>query len=256
MVKKYFLILLSLFSGAILEAQLIGDMISERECNTISTNILFLGVLQVETGYSYLGDKEEGVERSLMDYNTTLIRVGIKNGTELRFKAAYSGYSENSFDKEGFSPIQLGVKTKLVTSKNGSPDIAIIGTIIPSKIGSDFFRNDYWGFDVIGAFRWKLRKKLLLTTNAGVMTDSDFSDFTVPFSAALGFSLGYKLNGSLEFISEFDKNEPKVSCGYGMIYKQSNDFQFYGYCGKGINDAANDWSFNVGLSFRFGPLFR
>lgn len=240
-----------------LPAQVLGDMITDRPDKTESALTVPKGILQIETGFHYEGDRESGVKVSFFNLNTTLFRLGVTDGFELRLEGAYSKLSLNGNGVTGMSPVKIGFKSQVSTSNGSSPDIAIVGGLVPANSGSRHFSDEHWSFDVTGAFGWSLPKKLDLGANIGLVTDTEFQSFQVPVSTALGFPIDYKLGGFVELIGVFQKSDDtQISGATGLTYKQNTDLQFDIYIGKGINKPANDWYFGFGLSWRMGPLFR
>lgn len=238
-------------------AQSLGDMSSDRKTHTKTAVVLPKGIVQIETGFHYDGDRENGVKTAIYNINSTLLRLGVTDGFEFRFEGAYSKLSVNGNGVTGMSPVKIGFKSQVATSNGSSPDIAIVGGLVPANSGSRHFSDEHWSFDVTGAFGWSLPKKLDLGANVGFVTDMEFQSFKVPVSTALGFPIDYKLGGFVELIGVFQKSDDtQISGATGLTYKQNTDLQFDIYIGKGINKPANDWFFGFGLSWRMGPLFR
>lgn len=238
-------------------AQSLGDMSSDRKTHTKTAMALPKGIIQIETGFHYEGDRESGVKVSFFNLNTTLLRLGVTDGFELRLEGAYSKLSVNGNGVAGMSPVKIGFKSQVATSNGSSPDIAIIGGLVPANSGSRHFSDARWGVEALSAFGWSLPKKLDLGANIGFVTDTEFQSFQVPVSGALGFPIDYKLGGFVELIGVFQKSDDtQISGATGLTYKQSTDLQFDIYIGKGINKPANDWFYGFGLSWRMGPLFR
>lgn len=257
MVKKNIVIAVFLVFGYMLKSQNPGDMIVDKKSRTVSAIVLTKGVLHIESGFHYDGDQELGVKTSSINLNTTLLRFGISDGVELRIETGYSRLSVSGNTVSGLEPVKFGFKSKIADRNNKSPDIALIFAVAPANTGSENFSNKKWEFDFIGAFDWRLPKELNLGSNIGIVLNGGSGDFVIPVTTVLGFPLDYHWGGFFELSGEFiNEQDPRFSAAIGVTYNQNNDLQFDAYIGKGINDAAIDWFFGFGLSWRLGPLFR
>lgn len=254
--RALMLLLVLLVSGIYLMSQEVGDMVTDRPDRTESARTLPTGVLQIETGFHYEGDRELGYKVNFYNLNGTLFRLGVTEVLELRLVTAYSKLTVQGESVDGLAPFTFGFKSQIATSDGRRPDFAIIGGITPANSGSRYFSSDKWGFDILGALAWELPKNLSLGANLGLATPDGFSSVTVPVSVSLGFPFDYKFGGFAELASDFTEgDDPHLSLGTGVTYAWNADLQLDAYLGKGVNDAANDWYFGFGLSWRIGPLF-
>lgn len=259
MIKIFFFFFVFIWlSGMLLKAQGLGDMISDRPLRTESAISITRGVLQLETGFHYDGDREDlGVKMSYAKWNTSLLRLGISDNSELRFESGYSRLSYNNVTVSGMEPVKFGFKSQVAYSAGNSPDVAVIFGVSPGNLGSLGFKNENWEFELLWTFGWNLSKRMHLGSNIGIITDSKFTGFVIPVSTVFDFPFEYKFRGFFELYGELVKSEdPRISGSIGITYLQNSNLQFDVYIGKGINDAAYDWSSGFGLSWRFGPLFR
>lgn len=254
---RVLLLLLGLLgAGICLNGQEVGDMVTDRPDRTESALVVPNGVLQIETGFHYEGDRELGFKQNYFNLNGTLVRLGVSERFELRLAAAYSKLSVQGESVDGLEPFTFGFKSQIALSDGRKPDFAIIGGITPANSGSRYFSNEKWGFDVIGALAWNLPKNMGLGVNMGLVTPDAFTTLVVPVSVALGFPIGYQMGGFVELTSDFlEGNDAQFAFATGVTYAWTSDLQMDTYLGKGINDAAVDWYFGFGLSWRIGPLF-
>ncbi len=258
MIKSFFFFVFIGFSGILLKGQGLDDMVSDRPFRTESALPITRGVFQLETGFNYDGDRETlGVKMSYIKWNTSLLRLGLSDNSELRLESGYSRLSYNNVTVSGMEPVKFGFKSQVAYSAGNSPDVAVIFGVTPGNLGSRGFKNENWEFELLGAFGWNLSKRMHLGSNIGIITDSKFTGFVIPVSTVFDFPFEYKFRGFIELYGELVKAEdPRISGGVGIIYLHNSDLQFDVYFGKGINDAAYDWYSGFGLSWRFGHLFR
>ena len=244
------------FLACFAKAQTIGNMDSERGRKTKSAFITPKGLFQIETGFNYVGDREQGVKTSNIDLLNSLFRLGLTKNFEIRIESAYSLLSINDHTVNGLKPVKLGAKTQLEIFGPKGPEFSVIMAALPAYFGSSHFNNDRWGFDGIGAFSWQLKKSTSLDANFGVLVNNAAGVIVIPVSAAIGFPLHYNWNGYVEIDGAIIKDRHSTLMGgAGITYKQNNDLLFDTYIGKGVNNDANDWFFTIGFSWRMGPLF-
>jgi len=90
------------------------DISADRPGMATTPFILQPQKLQIETGFSYKKIKIEKTFQETILYNSTLLRYGINQNSEIRLQTDYAQVKKDSLNIKGFNPLTIG--TKLLVS--------------------------------------------------------------------------------------------------------------------------------------------
>lgn len=234
------------------------DLVTDRPDQTEAPSLVPRGGLQVETGFIFEKDVEDGVEKDSWAYNTTLIKYGVNENFELRFITEYVGETiaedENPATKiHGFSPMAIGMKLKLADETGFWPQASLIGHV-NLRSGNKEFEPEYTS----GQFRFTcahtLNEKLSLSYNVGAEWNGFTPEATFIYTLSLGYAFNDKLGAFIESYSFFPEDAKADNrADAGVTYKFTPVLQWDISGGFGLSSNAPDYFLSTGLSFR---LFR
>ena len=231
------------------------EIVTDRPDQTEAPVLVPRGGLQVETGFVFEKDREEGVDITNFAYNTTLIKYGVNEFFELRLITEYLGenakVAENPTSKiQGFSPLALGVKIKLAEEKGVWPQAAFIGHI-NLRSGSEEFIPNYTAADFRFTFAHTLSEKFALSYNVGAEWDGESPEAAFLYTLSLGYLITEKFGVFVEgysFFPEDSKADHRIDAGF--TYKFSPVVQWDISGGVGVSRNAPDSFLSTGISFR------
>jgi hypothetical protein len=239
---------------------------TDRPDFTEASSVVGRGVLQLETGYTYFHDDEDGTETQTHSLPETLFRYGISDTVELRLVWNY--FWEQTDDaasrtrRDGADDLVLGAKFALTSQDGLRPESALIVDMSTPTGGAAFTNhhcelgtNYLWGYDL------ENDKSIAGSFGYGTLTDSpgansDFDRYNV-FHASVthGFSLVESLNMYIEYFGLYydglSGGRPENYVDSGITYLPNNNLQFDIRLGIGLNDAAVDYFAGPGVSARF-----
>jgi hypothetical protein len=250
--KVIVLILLSFTAGAQVKKEAI---VTDRPDQTESPSLVPKGGLQVEIGFAMEKDRYEGIRTTNVAYNSTLIKYGVNSNLELRFISEYLGqYERNDVnrltDRNGFSPIALGVKIKLSDENGYWPQAGLISHIV-LKSGHREFSPTYTAANFRFTFCHTLSDKFSLSYNLGVRWDGRTPEATFLYTLSLGYELSPKAAVFVEsysFFTEGGRTDHRFDGGF--TYKLTPVIQLDLSAGTGLNRYAPDYFVSAGISFR------
>ena len=231
------------------------ELITDRPDQTEAPNLVPQGGLQVETGFVYEKDSDQGLTTKNFTYNTTLIKYGVNEHLELRFISEYLGVDtqvseSQAYKVKGFSPLALGVKIKLADEKGFWPQAAMIGHI-NLRTGSEEFKPENTAVDFRFTFAHTLSNKFALSYNLGAEWDSESPGATYTYTLSLAYVITDKLGVFVEsysFFPEYGKADNRADAGF--TYKFSPVVQWDISGGIGLSKNAPDSFLSTGISFR------
>ncbi len=249
-----------------------GDpLITDRPDFTEASSVVGLGVVQLETGYTFIYRDDE-FDQSITQTHSfpeTLLRVGLHEGVELRIISNYL-WEENidagvRSTPEGGTPVGLGFKFQLLRNDGWVPETALISGIVVES-GAKEFRTEDTDFNMVLLYSWELPCGWTLGGNSGFTTFTEDirigrgatdRDGHVTFfqSVAMGTSLTDAIGMYVEYFGLYSEgrreNFPANFVDGGFTYLLNNDVQFDIRVGTGLNDHADDLFTGAGVSLRF-----
>ncbi len=235
--NKYLIFLAAILISATMEAQ---SIITDRPDQTESSSTIEKGSLQIETGILIGFTEENRQETRQILAPTTLFRVGLTDGIELRVLSQYETLKNQTTNKKfsGISDLEIGAKIQLLQKENMNTEIAFLSHLI-LPAGSSNFTNDEYGTINKLSISHSISDAIGIGYNLGYNNfGSGDGDFT--YSLALGFGLTEKVSVYIEpygEIVEFDEHLANFDAGVTYLAKENLqlDFSF----GTGFNYTMN-----------------
>lgn len=227
------------------------QIVTDRPDQTESSSIVDKGSLQIESGLLLGFSEVEDISFKTIIAPTTLFRLGIVSGLELRIVNQYekNKITNTAIKNEGISDIEIGVKLGIMQKDNYKTKMALIThLLIPT--GTEGLSNDELGVINKIAFSHEINECVNIGYNIGYNYlgegDGDFS-----YSLAIGYSLTSKVGVYIEGYGEIvnlDKNFTNIDTGFTYLLKDNLqlDFSF----GTGINHTMNYIALGISWNIR------
>jgi hypothetical protein len=236
---------------------------ADRPDFTESPKTVGKGVVQIETGYTFSSDSEDGVHTINHSFPETLLRVGVL-ADWLEFRAEWNYEIERarvggvSETRSGADDMTLGFKIALTEQQCCLPETGIILDLsVPT--GANAFTTGEVQPGVNYCYSWKLGKDWSLSGSTAIggavddVTNDPYSEFTQ------SLSLGHSWSKNVDSFSEFyvlspisaDTNRPQDYFNAGFAVHINKDLQWDIRAGVGLNEAADDFFAGSGLTLRY-----
>jgi hypothetical protein len=241
-----------------------SSIVTDRPHFSEASSLVGLGRWQIETGYTYFGDSENGARESTSSLPEALLRMGVlAEWFELRIGANFitnrSQLAGASDSNGGFDDLYLGAKLALFEQKGWLPEVALFPqTRIP--VGQSEISDHAWlpGFNL--AYSWVLNDWLELECNTQLNRRRDDTDnFYAEFiqTANVEYQLNEKLGAFTEWFGLMPNGASSPSAGpehyfhSGFVYLITPNLQYDVHAAVGLNEHADDFFAGSGLSARF-----
>ena len=245
-VISIFIILLSISQIIFAQEE---PIVTDRPDQTESSELVPKNFLQLEHGITY---EKDGIFKAIYA-PSTLVRYGVNRYFELRLVAEPVFYGIDGIDEAGFSPLEVGIKAKMVEEKGCIPSIAFLGHLAIPKAASDDFDITY----LAPAFRFNLSHTLTDNFSIGYNLGAEWDGFSAEPTFTYTFAAGYGITDELGVFAEAYGFIPQKSditdhrLDGGFTYLINNDLQLDLSAGWGYTDDAPDYFMGVGISYRF-----
>lgn len=233
-----------------------GTIVTDRPDATEAPTLVPKGYLQVETGGIFESFDNNGVKLERTVYNTSLLRFGLLDNMELRVgwnlesQRTTAGSLGIESERNGFSPLLLGVKVGIAEEKNGAPEIGLIGHLFLPFTANKDFRPQTTGADFRFAFSHTLSEKSNLSYNVGAQWGDDSPELAYIYTVAFGHSITDRFGFYVELYGDFPENSTANHFfDTGVTYLLQSNIQLDATIGKGITDD-QDILLSAGISFR------
>ena len=227
-------------------------IVTDRPDFTESSHTINSGHYQIEAGYTFLNNDDNGESSREHTLPEILTRIGLTDKTELRL--LFTGYERSDVEgsrSEGVSDFGIGFKHRIYKQEGYLPDISTIGELfIPTSEDSDELSVGFkfiWSYDLE-------RFSLAGNINFSALEGEEERFLEYANSVALGFSLSDRIGTYVEYFGLYpvdDVVEPSQSLlNGGFTYLVNNDLQLDIRAGFGLNSAAADGFYGLGFSYR------
>lgn len=238
-------------------------LVTDRPDFTEASSTVGMGVVQLETGYTFTYDDEGNTVTKEHSYPESLFRIGmLAEWFELRLGWNYGESAETVFgdqdtNLEGADDLYVGVKLGLTPQSGCLPETGIIlqGTV-PSGSGAFTAGDVLVGVNYV--YGWDVNDFFSIGggTQANRALDPNGEDFYVEFAQSIttGYSWTDKLGSYAEWYmfapagAETAQNQQYFDGGF--TYLINNNFQWDIRAGVGLNEAADDFFTGSGVSIR------
>ncbi len=244
---------------------LVPDLVTDRPDQTESSVVVPPGSVQVEAGWTYTRDDEDGARLETHEAPGTLVRIGLVEKVELR--VGWTGFVDAEVRTprfqagvDGVGDADLGVKVHLASERGSRPETALlVSTSVP--VGDDAFTSDRFDPAFRLAFSHTLSERVGLGYNVGLGFESapgasgELDTLSTAFyTVALGFGLSEKWGAFVELFGDLPASapgDPAHSFDGGFTYLVRDTLQLDVAGGVGLSDEADDWFVGIGVSARF-----
>ena len=238
------------------------EMQTDRPDFTEGTLTVESGHIQVESGYTFVSNSNNGVDTEAHSIPEVLLRLGIAERTELRF--FWEGYLNESTDDnngsdttdEGVSDFSLGFKHTMGFQDGLVPEYGIIAELgLPT--GNSEFTNDKVQPLVKFLWAYDLCDKMSISGNFNF--DFPVLDEERFLELSNAVSVSYSLTDALGVYGEYfgfypDDTSVDVTTRHflngGFTYLVNSNVQLDIRSGFGLNKAADDFFSGIGVTFR------
>lgn len=249
-------------------APLTEPIITDRPDFTESPAVVPWGHFQLESGYTYSYDDEDGVRGSDQTFPEILLRVGLVKDFELRVGWVGMSLGESWFTEQndvgrtvdrnehedGATDMTVGSKLHLTDANGWVPEFSVI-----TELGLPTGTDTKMSGDVDPQIKWlwsyDLSEKFSLSGNLNFSapTIEDDRYFQTAASLSLGLSLTDRIGTYFEYFG-FYPAAPGMDCAHsldgGFTYLITENLQIDVRTGFGLNDEADDFFTGIGVSFR------
>jgi len=255
------------------------DIVTDRPDFTEASSTVGRGRIQLETGYTFASDRDQGGRKRGHSYPEMLWRIGMfADWFELRIFQNFA--SETVTDANGrvtdsgAEDLILGCKLWLLEQKKCLPEVAMILQVSVPTGAAAFTAEEVlpggsllYGWDVLPdcltiagstVFSWTNSQHTLLDGAPGLLgpLNAQHSYFELAQSGTVGYTITDKLGAYTEFFAFFPSSsiDPEVGPEYyfngGFTYKVTPNLQFDIRSGVGLNEHADDFFAGLGVSIR------
>jgi hypothetical protein len=240
-----------------------APLVTDRPDFTEASSTVGLGVSQVEFGYTYIYNADDGTTERTQSLGEPLLRYGIfANWLEFRInlfpvdrRLTTAGRSNST---AGTEDLYLGVKIGLTPQECFLPEMALIPQMfVPT--GSNAFSNDQVLPGVNWIYSWEINDFISTAGSTQINRRIDSVTGREFTRIAQSWTVAYSLSDNLGAYTEWFVRAPHSAdtegtphvFNAGFTYLINDDIQFDIRYGKGLNHVAADYFVGTGLSIRF-----
>lgn len=239
-------------------------IVTDRPHFSEASSLVGLGVTQLETGYSFFLDKQNGTTTRTHSFPEPLLRAGIfAEWFEFRLGYDYLVQSSNGSPQgnqtlSGSDDLYLAAKLALAEQAGIFPEVAFFPQLRLPTGSPAFTSHDVMpGFNL--AYSWVINKLLELECNTQLNRRMDDSGhFYTQFiqTANLEYDLGPKWGGFTEWILFSPSGSisalPEQYFHGGFVFFPTSNIQLDIHAGVGLTPASQDLAFTgAGYSMRW-----
>jgi hypothetical protein len=248
LMKIYLYLFIFLLTCEIINAQ---SLVTDRPDQTESASVVGKGVLQIESGAVLSFTGENLITTREIFAPTSLFRIGITEGVEVRVMNQFETLKNPIQTIEGIGDLEAGVKIQLYQRDDCSNEVAFLShLLIPS--GTKALSNELFGTLNRLAISHEITENIGVGYNVGYnYFGSGKGDFV--YSLALGFAVTDKTSLFIEPYGDLiNFNDLMANFDAGITYLLNPDLQLDFAFGAGINHSMN--FITAGISWRTGMI--
>lgn len=232
---------------------------TDRPDFTESSSAVGAGVGQLETGYTFVMDREEGTTQMQHSLPETLLRVGVfRDWLELRLGWNFSAQYLPASSSSGAEDLYVGMKLGLTAQDGLFPEVSLVPQMtLPTGSTSHTAgralpgANLLYGWDISDVLSAGGGSQFNQTIDDG--TGTEFTEFAQSLTCCC--SLNDQLGTYTEWFAFFpagaDTARTEHYINGGFTYRPTDDIQWDLRIGMGVNGAADDLFCGVGYSIRW-----
>ena len=221
---------------------------ADRPDQTETPAIVPEGMIQVESGFTYQKNDSNSFTFHLP---STLWKYGIKDNLELRIITEFVHEQIQDESSNGFTPLFVGFKLKLLDENGIVPKTSIIAHIGLPKMASSNYKTEYLLPEFRFTMQHSLSEDLNLGYNLGLEWDGFSKEPVFVYTLSTGYSITQKLGCYIEtfgFLSQNAKSNQNLDGG--ITYLLNNNFMIDLSSSIGITELAPIYYWSFGISFR------
>lgn len=235
---------------------------SDRPDFTEASTTVGRGVVQIESGYTFIRDRDGGSTLTAHSFPETLLRVGVL-AEWLELRAAYNyGVETTQFggtatELSGSEDLYLGVKLGLTPQEGILPEMALMPQMTVPTGSSAFGAGEVLpGLNWL--YGWDINDFLSTAGSTQVnraldgVTGEPYLEFAQSWT--IGYSLAERVGAYTEIFTLVpdgaDTDKTQTYFNGGFVFPVTNDLQFDIRAGLGLNEAADDFFSGAGLVMR------
>ncbi len=244
------LVVLIICSSAVMSQ----EMVTDRPDQTESSSTVAAGSFQIESGFLLGFSEEDKMTIRHIQAPSTLFRVGLTKGIELRVVTQLESFKNTAkdFTTNGISDLEVGTKFRLMRSnEHRNMEVAFLTHLI-LPTGTEKLSNGDFGTVNKLAISHALSDRLGLGYNVGYdYFGTGSGDFT--YSVSLGMGVADKFSVYAEaYGAVVNLDDNQVNMDMGMTYLVVDNFQVDWSYGTGLNHNMNYMS--IGVSWNIQQL--
>ena len=257
--RSCFAVLLGMVCATVASAQ---EIDTDRPDQTESSAVLPVDHVQIETGVTY--EERDVADVRALSIGSTLVRVGLLDGFELRFTGEYlreeselpggvvdpnPNGGETGSVNSGMAGISAGVKIAISEDEGLLPEIAFIAHLV-LPVGGDLFAPDR----VVPEMRLSVGHTLAEGVSFGYNLGGEWDEAGGAagiYTAALGLDIAPGFGGYVELFGVLPAGEPAehlFDCGVTFLPMENLQFDLSG--GLGLTEHSPDFYIGAGASLR------
>ncbi len=239
-------------------------LVTDRPDFTEASSTVGAGVVQIETGYTYVFDNDNSQQVRAHSYPETLLRVGmLADWFELRIGYTYIEETTRPAAgpatlSRGSEDLLLGIKLGLTPQEGLLPEMVVIPQMfVPTGSGGRSADETLPGF--VWVYGWEV-SDCISTAGQSIfqrLPDDVTGEPYLLFSQSwtIGLSITDRLGSYIEWFSLIpsgaDTNRTQHFLDGGFTVLINDNFQWDIRGGLGLNRAADDYFVGTGFSVRF-----
>lgn len=228
---------------------------TDRPDQTECSSVVEPGLFQIELGNDYSKETNEEYNSHLVNFASSLFRIGLFNRVELRIIAGEHQVNRYEFENKtigenGFSPIQIGAKISICNENKVIPQTALIAHV-QTPLASEKFSSKSFLPNFRFSMSHSFPKDIKLGYNLGMEWENNLDEPIYIYTLTLGKTLVPKFGMYIELFGDFAPNIlPKCTYDMGFTYLLKPNIQFDISGGIGLNQSSQDFYIACGFSIR------
>src|SRR5688572_16295725 len=211
---------------------------TDRPDQTETASLVPKGYFQMENGFS-IEDTEPGF---IYTHPSTLWKVGVSENFEIRLITEYINIQLDPNPKvDGFLPVQVGFKAKLLDQKGIVPKTSFLGHLSLPGVASKQFQQTYFAPAMRLAFQHSIANRYSVGYNVGAEWDGETPrpDFIYSLAVGAGLIGGLSVYGeAYGSVPQQLEDDAELRVDGGFTYLVSNDVIVDISGGIGVTDNA------------------
>ena len=238
-------------------------MATDRPDFTEASSTVGTGLTQIEMGYTFTHDRDNGAETQSHSYPESLFRIGMF-ADWFEWRILYNHGSQGVTiggvpftSVTGAEDLYLGIKLALTEQDGWLPEMAIMPQMtVPS--GAEAFTAGEVLAGVNWLYGWDINEFISTagSTQINKAVDDDGSNYyEIAQSWTVGYTLAEHLGAYTEVFALFPSGAstalPEYYFDAGLTFPITNNLQFDVRAGLGLNEPADDYFTGAGVAVRF-----